>query len=648
MDLQRLLGVLCYCACSAAPPPLNVALHAQSHFGAHGWVAGSEVTTAGLKRALLARAEVGHVEIFAPYVYSDVHLRKWDLVLIEGWTQSVPSFIHDVRRGNPRAVVLQIVVDTRWMERVESLDVDGYVTNGRAMRERLARLAPVRLMQLAVDATSIRRVARVPELAHPVAYLGARSVSKQPELDAMLRAVTDAEPNLAIYGMYWEQSPDEAIRARWKGVLPLEDIAKLYSSVDVVLGMTEPEQRSSGMVNNRVFEALACGAALVTDYFPELESAFGEVPLYYRNASDAARHVRRLLDEPADRARRAAQGPPLVNTTHTWHQRVSTLLEFYGALRVPLRPNAPLMLVVAPPWSAQRHRAEARDGPPALDLSHMWRALLLLQGQRAFDVRPVESASEVGALLRATPTGSRPVVVHATRWCELDGNAPPDDGIPSEGADIARRVTRVLVMPGACRTRSSGFDVVLDFDRPAPTSAKEQAAEAQAIERSDAMHVSAGAGHSAMAIASALLTATGRAQYGGERSATAVTVMRPLPSTVLDASRGPARLVVSIATVGFESPEHGCWCIVVDGETVACEGDESREHTISLPHNGRVYPREAACTSEGVAVSVHADVRSHLRNYAVVRSSPSVVVRLKGLCEPAESSAIGIEEKEGS
>ena len=625
---------------ASTPPPrrINVALHAQSRFGEHGWVAGSEVTTAGLKRALLARTDaVGAVEVFAPFVYSALGDREWDLVLIEGWTPSVPSFIHAVRRASPRAVVLQYVVDTRWMERVAALDVDGYLTNARSMLRRLARVAPTRHAQLAADAAAFRPVPPVPKYRASVAYLGARSASKQPELDAMLRAVADAAPGLAIYGMYWDEAPDAALRARWKGVLPLEDIAPLYSSVDVVLGMTEPEQRAEGMINNRVFEALACGAALVTDRFPALTSAFGDVPLYYDTAREAALHVRRLLDHPDERASKRRAGPALIAGTHTWHERVGAVLEFYDELRTTAaRPNAPTLLVVSGEGGGAGGTAER-----GLDLTRLWQALLLLAQRRTFDVRPVigngagSSADVVVAAVLRTTTAAdiaRPVVLYATRRCS--GARAAAASAPSDNDD---NVTRVLVLPEACGAhRRGGMDVLVEMVEEAAAAAEEEetAAEETAAVADSAMHLTVSAAHDAAALADALADAIGRAQYGGEWSATSVTVVAPrADDAALNASpSGSAQLTVAVALRGFRTPEHGCWCIVVDGETVACEGDASTTHTITLTQS---LVKSTACSSgDGVVtVSVHADVRSHLSNYAVVRSSTPVAVRLAGLCD---------------
>jgi hypothetical protein len=91
---------------------LNVALHAQSNYAMHGFVAGSEITTNGLRRAFSKLSGIGETRIFAPYSYDGLHAHRWDLVVIEGWTGPVPFFIHALRRSNPAVVILYVCLDT--------------------------------------------------------------------------------------------------------------------------------------------------------------------------------------------------------------------------------------------------------------------------------------------------------------------------------------------------------------------------------------------------------------------------------------------------------------------------------------------------------------------------------------------------------
>jgi spore maturation protein CgeB len=56
-----------------------------------------------------------------------------------------------------------------------------------------------------------------------------------------------------------------------QGPLPKDQIAEAYSSAQVVIAYTMDSQRDYGMINNRIFEALSCGAIVVSEAFPELE-----------------------------------------------------------------------------------------------------------------------------------------------------------------------------------------------------------------------------------------------------------------------------------------------------------------------------------------------------------------------------------------
>jgi hypothetical protein len=209
---------------------LRVALHAQSRYSDHGWVAGSEITTAGMVAALRRHPAVGQAEVFAPFAYrgllapsaSDPQDQSgggggdqgaWDLLLIEGWTGPVPRVIAALRAANPRVVVLHWCLDTypslpvllkavdvprtrhvrqedQWqrlnttycvhymLQVITALDVDGYLTNSRRLVGVLGDHAPVLFLPLAADVAVMAPVPRVAAYAHPVVYLGQASTTK--------------------------------------------------------------------------------------------------------------------------------------------------------------------------------------------------------------------------------------------------------------------------------------------------------------------------------------------------------------------------------------------------------------------------------------------------------------------------------------
>ena len=220
-------------AALASPSVINVALHAQSRYRDHQWVAGSEITTTGIKNALEQYAAtntnadalrhasglaVGRVAVFAPFAYEGLldGGTRWDLVLVEGWTGPVPAFLRAVRAASPRAKIVHYCLDTYpALARVLTLDVDGFLTNSARLLPRLRALGvPAARVDLAADPAAMRPVPPAAQYAHPVVYLGQFKATKH-NLTAML---LEASPfGLAIYGNGWGVGAGGADLARhWR------------------------------------------------------------------------------------------------------------------------------------------------------------------------------------------------------------------------------------------------------------------------------------------------------------------------------------------------------------------------------------------------------------------------------------------------
>ena len=101
----------------------------------------------------------------------------------------------------------------------------------------------------------------------------------------------------------------------------------------MVLATTEIAQRNLGMINNRVFEVLACGAPLITDKFPELVQVLGEEGhvLYVDDdqPSQAYHHALKLLGNATLRKEIGQAGRQHVLDHHTYEKRVIQILDFY-------------------------------------------------------------------------------------------------------------------------------------------------------------------------------------------------------------------------------------------------------------------------------------------------------------------------------
>lgn len=77
-------------------------------------------------------------------------------------------------------------------------------------------------------------------------------------------------PNVAKFGAGWIDVPN------YNGILPPDDIGKLYKSAKISLGTIEPSQRKMGMVNNRFSEMMKSGASIAAVNYDNVDYYGGE------------------------------------------------------------------------------------------------------------------------------------------------------------------------------------------------------------------------------------------------------------------------------------------------------------------------------------------------------------------------------------
>jgi spore maturation protein CgeB len=93
--------------------------------------------------------------------------------------------------------------------------------------------------------------------------------------------------------------------------------------------------RTHGYVANRVYDALACGALVLSDDMPELIE-FGDAVVRYASEEDLRARVAEWAARPAEAREVAARGRELVLAGHTFAHRVERLLELVESRRAEL------------------------------------------------------------------------------------------------------------------------------------------------------------------------------------------------------------------------------------------------------------------------------------------------------------------------
>ena len=184
------------------------------------------------------------------------------------------------------------------------------------------------LLPLATDPDVFRPVEPDPGLACDVLFAGnhwgeeRQAATVLPELSGRLQ--------VRVFGHGWDSVP--AMRPLWQGPLAHDRLPTAYSSAALVVDDSASHARPFGAVNARVFDALACGAAVASNDADGTRSLFGEDFPVWSDAADLLRLAGEARSRPPARDR-YRDG---VLAAHTFRHRAQQLLA--GALS-PLDPR---------------------------------------------------------------------------------------------------------------------------------------------------------------------------------------------------------------------------------------------------------------------------------------------------------------------
>lgn len=135
----------------------------------------------------------------------------------------------------------------------------------------------------------------------------------------------DSGLDFDVYGGMWENMlPASRIKAKH---IPNRELRRYYSTAKVVLNDHWPDMRCEGFVSNRIYDAAACGAVLVTDDMDACHALFGDAVSYYDSAESLHSTVEGLLRDTEACRRRGMAFSELIRREHTFDLRVAEILE---------------------------------------------------------------------------------------------------------------------------------------------------------------------------------------------------------------------------------------------------------------------------------------------------------------------------------
>jgi glycosyltransferase involved in cell wall biosynthesis len=180
---------------------------------------------------------------------------------------------------------------------------------------------PVETLLQCTDPERFRPGVAEPDTGEPVLFVGnSRNVFRPIVRDAIAAGV-----DVAVYGNMWERFVDR--RYIHGTYFPNEKLAAAYRSAGILLNDHWEDMRREGFISNRVFDATAAGARVVSDYVPGLEEMFGGLVHTYRTLDELKDLLTRPRDEtfPSEAERLWLAEP--VHREHSFDARARTLLD---------------------------------------------------------------------------------------------------------------------------------------------------------------------------------------------------------------------------------------------------------------------------------------------------------------------------------
>ena len=147
--------------------------------------------------------------------------------------------------------------------------------------------------------------------------------STRGEFRPIVRDALGAGLDLALYGVGWEEFlRPEQIAGRY---LDNTRVSAAYRAAGVVLNDHFEDMRREGFVSNRIFDAVASGARVVSDDVEGLREVFGDAVKVYRDAADLARLVKGRAELFAGEAARVELAHR-IRREHSFRARAEELL----------------------------------------------------------------------------------------------------------------------------------------------------------------------------------------------------------------------------------------------------------------------------------------------------------------------------------
>lgn len=141
----------------------------------------------------------------------------------------------------------------------------------------------------------------------------------------IIKDVLKTDHEVSIYGLGWESFIDEKYLK--DEFIPNEMLNQYYSSCKILLNDHWDDMKEKGFLSNRLFDALACGAFIISDNMQEVDNIFEGNIVTYEDSADLDEKITYYLSHEEERINKALKGREIVIKNHTFDNRVEKIIE---------------------------------------------------------------------------------------------------------------------------------------------------------------------------------------------------------------------------------------------------------------------------------------------------------------------------------
>lgn len=140
-----------------------------------------------------------------------------------------------------------------------------------------------------------------------------------------LRYALESGFTVAVYGFNWYGIiPNEMYKGQY---IANDDLNKYYSSAKIVLNDHRPDMKEFGFINNRIYDATAAGALVISDYMPEIEEIYGDTVPMYQTKEELTELLTYYLSHEMERKQKAEAARQITLKYFTNTEIAKTVME---------------------------------------------------------------------------------------------------------------------------------------------------------------------------------------------------------------------------------------------------------------------------------------------------------------------------------